>query len=343
MRVDELAYDLPRELIATEPPAQRDGARLLLLSRKAQSIEHSQVRSLPSLLPRDTVMVVNDTKVIKARLHGKKPTGGAVEIFLLRPLNAEARRWTAFGRASKALQPGTRIALLHGHVLTVTDKDPADGVLTVEFAPDVSPWAVIDACGEIPLPPYMDRAPTEQDQDRYQCVFAKHPGAVAAPTAGLHLSEQILDEMQRIDGFTQLSVTLHVGAGTFQPVSVDNLDDHPMHSEHYEISAATAAVLQDAKARGRPVFAVGTTVVRALESWALGVGALSGETRLLLQPGSPFCVVDWLLTNFHLPRSTLLALVMAFADKSLIKRAYETAVAERYRFFSYGDAMLIRP
>ncbi len=343
MRVDELDYDLPKELIATHPPAERDGARLLLVDRKDGTLEHHAVRSLPDLLPQNALLVVNNTKVIRARLRGKKhTTGGSVEIFLLRSVSEDARQWTAFGRASKALQPGTEIVLSAKHRITVVAKDPADGVLTVAFDQDVSPWDVMQECGEVPLPPYMDRAPTSDDEDRYQTVFAQKLGAVAAPTAGLHLTERILEELQSKKNIRRVDVTLHVGAGTFQPVSVDDLNQHPMHSEYYEIPAQSAELIVAAKKNGQSIVAIGTTVVRALESWRLGDGNMSGETRLLLQPGSHFRVVDSLLTNFHLPRSTLLALVMAFAEKDLIKRAYKTAVSERYRFFSYGDAMLIR-
>lgn len=342
MLVEELVYDLPKELIAKSPPEERDGARMLLVNRAEQSLMHSAVRQLADFIAPGTVMVVNNTKVLRARLRGKKqPSNGAVELFLLRVLSDDARRWTAFGRASKALKPGTIVRLNDRHSVTVIEKNPSDGVLTVEFASDVSPWAVIEECGEVPLPPYMERAPDAQDESRYQTVFAEKLGAVAAPTAGLHVTERILADLQR-KHVRPIAVTLHVGAGTFQPVAVDDLDKHPMHSEYYELTDEVAQTIVQAKREGRPIFAVGTTVVRALESWALGEGPQSGETRLLLQPGSSFRVVDLMLTNFHLPRSTLLALVMAFAGKSLTRRAYELAVAERYRFFSYGDAMLIR-
>lgn len=338
LKVELLDYELPRELIAAEPPAERDGARMMVLDRAHEIIEHDSVRHLAERLAPGSLVVVNDTKVINARLHGTKPTGGSVEIFLLRVLSADARRWTAFGRASKPIRPELVVKVSDALSIRVASKDP-QGVLEVELLCD-EPWSAIEAYGEIPLPPYMERAPKPEDRERYQCVFAANPGAVAAPTAGLHLSERILSafEAKRIE---RVAVTLHVGAGTFQPVTASDLDEHKMHSEWYSIPAHTADRVLAAKREGRPVVTIGTTATRALESWSLDAGARSGDTSLLIQPGYRFRVIDRLLTNFHLPRSTLLALVMAFAGESFVRRAYEEAVRERYRFFSYGDAMLL--
>ncbi len=338
MNVDRLDYELPRELIASEPPAERDGARMMVLDRAHEIITHDRVLSLSELLPRDALVVVNDTKVINARLHGTKPTGGAVEVFLLRALEPSARRWTAFGRSSKPVRPELVVKVSDALSVRVLSKD-SQGVLEVELLCE-EPWGALEKFGEVPLPPYMERAPKPEDRERYQCVFAANPGAVAAPTAGLHLSERVLAAMDA-RGIERCTVTLHVGAGTFQPVTAADLDAHVMHSEWYSIPDRTAERVLDAKRTGRPVVAIGTTVTRTLESWSLDARARCGDTALLIQPGYRFAVVDRLLTNFHLPKSTLIALVMAFAGESFTRRAYLEAVRERYRFFSYGDAMLI--
>lgn len=337
MRTDELDYDLPPDLIATAPLAERDASRLLVVDRATGALEHDAVRALPARLPPGALLVVNDTRVIPARLHGTKATGGRCEVFLVRPRDADARAWTAMGRASKPLRPGTVVAVAPGFDVVV-DAKQADGLLAVSLRCD-DPWRAIEAHGEVPLPPYLRRAPCAEDRERYQTVYAAHPGAVAALTAGLHLTAALLDALAA-RGIARAAVTLHVGPGTFAPVTADDLDAHPMHEEHYEVPDATADAVLAARREGRPVVAVGTTVVRALESWALD-GPRRGATRLLIQPGYAFRAVDALLTNFHLPRSTLLALVMAFAGADLARRAYGAAIAERYRFYSYGDAMLI--
>jgi S-adenosylmethionine:tRNA ribosyltransferase-isomerase len=339
MKLDELDYDLPRELIAHEPPAERDGARMMVLDRARESIEHDRVRSLAERLTPGSLVVVNDTRVINARLRAKKETGGAVEVFLLRPLDAEARRWSAFGRASKPIREGLHLRVSDDlHLRVVARRE--QGVIEVELDCD-EPWSAIERDGEVPLPPYMERAPSVEDKTRYQTVYASRPGAVAAPTAGLHLSERVLADLDA-HKIERCAVTLHVGAGTFQPVTAEDLDQHVMHSEWYEVSESVASRIREAKRSGRPVVAIGTTVVRTLESWALGARPLVGDTSLLIQRGFRFTVVDQLFTNFHLPRSTLIALVMAFAGEALTRRAYVEAVRERYRFFSYGDAMLIQ-
>ncbi len=337
MRLDALDYELPEELIASTPPPERDGGRLMVVNRRTGEITHARVRDLARYVPDGAALVVNDTRVIPARLYGHRETGGKVELLLVRALDATAKRWKAMGRASKALRPDTMVRIANDLTVQVESRDE-EGMLTLTLETD-DPWGAIDRHGQVPLPPYMRRAPETFDRDRYQTVFARNPGAVAAPTAGLHLTESILAELGA-KGVTRESVTLHVGPGTFLPVTVEDLDQHPMHAEWYDIPARTAEVVRGAKHSGRPVVAVGTTVVRTLESWG-EEGDLQGDTRLLIQPGYAFRVVDRLLTNFHLPRSTLLALVMAFAGEETTRRAYREAVAERYRFFSYGDAMFI--
>jgi S-adenosylmethionine:tRNA ribosyltransferase-isomerase len=337
MKLDALDYELPEELIAATPPPERDGGRMMVVNRRTGAITHAGVRDLARYVPDRAALVVNDTRVIPARLYGHRETGGKVELLLVRALDATATRWKAMGRASKPLRPGTTVRIANDLTVRVESRDE-EAMLTLALETD-DPWGAIDRHGQVPLPPYMRRAPEVFDRERYQTVFARNPGAVAAPTAGLHLTEAILADLEA-KGVARASVTLHVGPGTFLPVTVDDLDQHPMHAEWYDIPARSAEIVRGAKQSGGAVVAVGTTVVRTLESWG-GDGALQGDTRLLIQPGSTFRVVDRLLTNFHLPRSTLLALVMAFAGEELTRRAYREAVAERYRFFSYGDAMFI--
>jgi S-adenosylmethionine:tRNA ribosyltransferase-isomerase len=340
VRTADLHYDLPGELIAAEPPPERDGGRLLVQDRATGALTHRSILDLPALLAPGALLVVNDTRVIPARLIGHKPSGGRAEVFLLRPLDSDARRWRALGRASKPIRPGTTVAIADGFDARIDARSDGGALEVTLLAED--PWASIERHGQVPLPPYIARAPRPEDRARYQTVFAARPGAVAAPTAGLHLSDALLAALAA-RGVERAAVTLHVGAGTFAPVTVDDLDVHPMHSETYAIPDDTAAAVLRARREGRPVVAVGTTVVRTLETWGAAPGTpLRGETALLIQPGYAFRVVDQLLTNFHLPRSTLLALVMAFAGVEPVRRAYTAAVAERYRFFSYGDAMLLR-
>ncbi|AGP34894.1 tRNA preQ1(34) S-adenosylmethionine ribosyltransferase-isomerase QueA [Sorangium cellulosum] len=369
MRCELLDYELPEALIASRPPEERDGARLLLVDRgrEAGEVEHAAIRDLDRYIERGALVVVNDTKVVPARLFGKKRgTGGQVELFLLHRLDeapdgeegtagqprdgaARPERWRAMGRASKPIRPGAWLDLERDGALVAEVLERADdGVLTVRLSSPagLSVAAAIDAYGHVPLPPYLGRGDDASDRERYQTIFARVPGAVAAPTAGLHLSPGLVERL-RANGVEIASVTLHVGLGTFQPVTVDDLDQHPMHAEVYSVPEATAGAVAATRERGAPVVAIGTTVVRALESAADPareglVRAQSGETRLLIQPGYRFRVVDGLLTNFHLPRSTLLALVFAFAGRERALLAYRAAIEARYRFYSYGDAMLIR-
>jgi S-adenosylmethionine:tRNA ribosyltransferase-isomerase len=348
MRVERFAYDLPAELIAQEPSADREGARLLVVPREHDaSFVHTKVAELAQYIPSAALVVLNDTKVIRARVIGtKEGTGGRAEVFLVRKVDEDGKsqRWHAMARASKTLRPGARV-LKDALVIEVEGKSE-EGLFIVRITARTG--SVDDAlatAGQVPLPPYIKRDAHASDEERYQTVFAKSPGAVAAPTAGLHLTHALLARLEA-KGCEIATCTLHVGLGTFQPVVVDDLDDHAMHAEYFEIPRALATAVAKARQRDAPVVAIGTTVVRALESAADRdrpghVRPCAEETRLLVQPGYSFAVVDRLLTNFHLPRSTLLALVCAFAGTERVLDAYRAAVAERYRFFSYGDAMLL--
>jgi S-adenosylmethionine:tRNA ribosyltransferase-isomerase len=370
MRVDAFHYELPPELIAQRPAEDRERARLMVLGAGGAELQHRRIHELPELLPAGALVVVNDTRVIPARLLGRKrETGGRVEVLLVRrtgvrelevaPGDVRATQvWRALGKASKPLKFGADVEVPpRGRpddergpaavVVRLLGRAEDDGLLEVAvWSASGEPIdAAIRACGHVPLPPYIKREDEAGDADRYQTVYARHDGAVAAPTAGLHLTNALLGRLA-VRGCEVASVTLHVGLGTFQPVTVEDLDQHPMHSEHYVVSQSTADAIAHARARGAPVVAVGTTTVRALESAADPgrpghVTASSGETRLLVQPGYDWRVVDGLLTNFHLPRSTLLAMVSAFGGTERVLAAYRAAVAGGYRFFSYGDAMFL--
>lgn len=356
MRTTDFHYDLPAGLIAQQPAPQRDGSRLLVLSRKTGKIEHRQFSELVDFLLPGDVLVLNNSRVIPARLHGKNPkTGGQFEILLLEE-NA-VNDWWAMMRPGKRARPGTSIRLLdksgvatdfYAEVLDFN----AEGHRHLRFLGTKNIFDELEALGEMPLPPYIERyGETAADKERYQTVFSLPAGSVAAPTAGLHFTPEILEKI-RARGVTVCFVTLHVGAGTFLPVKVENIADHKMHAERFEIGGATVSAVNDAKKSGRRVIAVGTTATRALEAVArLNAGKLNihaGKTDIFLFPPAKFQIVDALLTNFHLPESTLLMLVSAFAapgekdcGRGLVLRAYAEAVRERYRFFSYGDAMLI--
>jgi S-adenosylmethionine:tRNA ribosyltransferase-isomerase len=367
MRVDAFQYELPPELIAQHPPEARELARLLELPREGGAPEHRRVDVLPERIPSGALVVVNDTRVIPARLLGRKrETGGRVEVMLVRRTGVReietapgqpraVEVWRALGKASKPLRFGADIEVLHrgldagpaSLMVRLLGRADDDGLLEVGlWSASGEPVAdLIRACGHVPLPPYIKREDRPDDADRYQTVYARHDGAVAAPTAGLHITNAMLGRLA-VRGCEVASVTLHVGLGTFQPVTAEDLDQHPMHAETYSVSQSTAEAIAAARARDAPVVAIGTTTVRALESAADPsrpghVRATSGETRLLVQPGYEWRAVDGLLTNFHLPRSTLLALVCAFGGTERVLLAYELAVRERYRFFSYGDAMLL--
>lgn len=343
MRISDLDYDLPEGLIAQQPLAERDASRLLLVDVESEHIDARRFSELPSLLP-PSLFVFNDTRVFPARLTGHKATGGKVELLLLRKRVEGDHRWLAMGRSSKGLREGMALSLCEGRLDARIVRVLEHGQIEVELRADGDVDALIEEAGDVPLPPYIRRASEDADRDRYQTVYARKPGAVAAPTAGLHFTEDTLAAL-RDAGHEIAYVTLHVGPGTFRPVQADHLDDHDMHEEAYEVPVATAAAIERARAEGRPVVAVGTTVVRTLEAAAGPDGRPAsgfGETRLFIRPPYEFRIVDHMVTNFHLPRSTLLALVMAFAGIELTRRAYERAISERFRFYSYGDAMLIR-
>jgi len=344
MQLEQLDYDLPEDLIAQAPPELRDGARLLVMQRGGGDIEDGRVARLVDYLPGNSLVVLNDTKVIPARLHGHKKTGGKVELLLVEQLEEKVgvQRWRVMGRASKGLRAGMEISFAGG-LEAVVDATLGNGFAEVSLAAETGVKAAVNAVGEMPLPPYIRRSAGVEDRERYQTVFAAREGAVAAPTAGLHLTEAMLEEMSNA-GHETARVTLHVGPGTFLPVKVSSLDGHEMHEERYAIQEDAAHQINEARREGRPIVAVGTTVVRTLESSAGPEGIVAGQerTRLFIRPPYEFQAVDGLLTNFHLPRSTLLALVMAFGGEDPVRRAYSHAVDARYRFFSYGDAMFLR-
>jgi S-adenosylmethionine:tRNA ribosyltransferase-isomerase len=342
LRLADFDFALPPELIAQHPAAERSGSRLL--DATGPVAQDRRFRDLPALLREGDLLVVNDTRVVKARLLGTKGSGGAVEALVER-VEPGGVVWAQV-RASKSPKPGStiRFGAGEGFEAEVRGRGGADGSLfELRFPGD--PFELLERHGHVPLPPYIDRADAEADAGRYQTVFAAQPGAVAAPTASLHFDAAVLAELEA-RGIERCTVTLHVGAGTFQPVRSDVIAEHVMHSERYTVGAEAVAAIARARQRGGRIVAAGTTSLRALESAALaGAGdalePASGETRLFVTPGFRFRVVDLLLTNFHLPRSTLLMLVSAFAGHERVLALYRHAVAERYRFFSYGDAMLL--
>ena len=349
MRTDQLDYDLPDALIARRPAAARDDARLLVVL--SDGVKHHSIQQWPDLLAPGSLVVLNDTRVLPARLVGNRAkTGGRAELLLLRPVSGRAtpsdqqvQTWTALGRANRGLRPGNVIEI--GSVTVQVRSRTEDGLLTVTVHAEQGVRAALETHGGMPIPPYLRREDDELDRQRYQTVYAARDGSVAAPTAGLHLTPELLEGLEG-RGVRISRLTLHVGLGTFQPVTVADLDEHPMHSEQYRIGSQLASAIEATRASGGRVIAVGTTVVRALESAASAqqpglVVPGAGETRLLIQPGYQFRVVDGLLTNFHQPRSTLLALVAAFVGRRRLRAAYRTAVARGYRFLSYGDAMWI--
>jgi S-adenosylmethionine:tRNA ribosyltransferase-isomerase len=337
LSIDEFDYELLPELIAQHPSAPRSASRLLCV--RGGSISDARFSDLPRLLEPGDLLVLNDTKVIKARLFGKKETGGHIEVLIERLLpGGEALAQLHAGRAAKA---GSTLRLSGGLEARVLGR--TGEFYHLRFPEGASVLELLERHGSVPLPPYITHAPEAEDERRYQTVYARSAGAVAAPTAGLHFDEPLFAALER-RGVMRAYVTLHVGAGTFQPVREKNLAEHRMHSERYEIPAQTVAAIATAKERGGKVIAVGTTTVRCLEASAAAHGAVTAEqaeTDLFITPGFEFRVVDRLITNFHLPKSTLLVLVSAFAGIDSIRRAYAHAIEKRYRFYSYGDAMLV--
>jgi S-adenosylmethionine:tRNA ribosyltransferase-isomerase len=335
-RLSDFDYELPSELIAQTPAIARTASRLLHVA--GAKLRDRTFADLPELLAPGDLLVFNDTKVIRSRVHGRKNTGGKVELLLER-IVADDEAWMQLS-ASHPPRAGSSLMLDGGARATVIERNGR--FFRLRIAADVPLPAYLDRHGEVPLPPYIARAPQAEDSERYQTVYARHPGAVAAPTAGLHFDLPMLERL-RERGVAFAYVTLHVGAGTFQPVEVEDLAQHRMHSERFDIPSATVAAVAATHAAGRDVIAVGTTSLRALESAATpgGLRAGAAETELFVTPGFRFRIVDRLLTNFHLPRSTLLMLVSAFAGYAPIRAAYAHAIRERYRFYSYGDAMLV--
>lgn len=340
MRRSDFQYDLPEDLIAQYPSAERSASRLLHVGA---GFEDRRIVDLPDLLAPGDLIVFNDTRVIPARLFGRKSTGGRVEVFVERVLGAQ--EFLAQLGVSKTPKAGGIIEIGDDR-LTVLGRD--DDLFHLRYDGTDGVMAFLERAGRLPLPPYIEHAPDSADAERYQTVFARQPGAVAAPTAGLHFDRKLLDALAT-RGVETATLTLHVGAGTFQPVRVDDLSEHRMHGERYALDAQLCAQIDALRARAGQLIAVGTTVTRALESAAAAQdrdGTLlptSGETHLFITPGYRFRIVDRLLTNFHLPESTLLMLVSAYGGYERMMAAYRHAVAQRYRFFSYGDAMLIEP
>lgn len=335
MKRSDFTYHLPPELIASHPVTPRSASRLLHVA--AGGLHDLAIRDLPALLRSGDLIVFNDTKVIKARLLGSKPTGGRAEVLVERVLNDQ--EVLAQLGVSKKPQVGGEIIVADGR-FTLLGRE--DDLFHLQWHGPGTVWELMERAGALPLPPYIERTPDAEDETRYQTVFADKPGAVAAPTASLHFDEALLAALAA-RGVASAKVTLHVGAGTFQPLRVENLEEHVMHAERYEVPAATAAAIAATRAQGGRVLAVGTTVARALESAFADGGTASGDTRLFITPGYRFRAVDLLLTNTHLPESTLLMLVCAFGGYERLMAAYRHAVSQRYRFFSYGDAMLIEP
>lgn len=340
MRVEEFNYELPKELIAQTPYDKRDEARLMVLDRTAQTIEHKIFRDVIDYLEPGDCLVINDTKVIPARLYGKKDTGANVEFLLLKRL--EGDEWEAMVRPGNKLKPGSKVefgdGLLKAEVLEVMP----GGNRRVKFEYNGIFNEILDQIGLMPLPPYI----TEKlkDKSKYQTVYAKYEGSAAAPTAGLHFTEELLEKV-KAKGVEIAKVTLHVGIGTFRPVKVENVEEHSMHSEHFYIKKEEAEKINKAKETGHKVIAVGTTSCRVLESVADENGKvkeIEADTNIFIYPGYKFKCIDSLITNFHLPESTLIMLVSSLAGKDFIMKAYEEAVKEKYKFFSFGDAMIIK-
>lgn len=341
MDVKDFHYELPERLIAQDPIADRSGSRLMILDKKTGAIRHQIFRDILDELNPEDCLVINNTKVIPARLYGvKEDSGAAIEVLLLK--RGENDVWETLVRPGKKCRAGTRIIFgegrLRGEVLEVVE----DGNRRIRFEYEGIFEEVLDALGEMPLPPYITHK--LQDKDRYQTVYAKYEGSAAAPTAGLHFTKELLAKI-RAKGVEIAEVTLHVGLGTFRPVKADKIEDHHMHSEVYQIDRTAADIINRTKARGGRVICVGTTSCRTIESAALPDGtvpATSGSTEIFIYPGYKFKVLDALITNFHLPESTLIMLVSALAGREHVLFAYEEAVREEYRFFSFGDAMFIR-
>ena len=344
MKTSDFDYALPPDLIAQQPLAQRDAARMLVLDRARSTMQHRSFTDLPACLRAGDLLVLNDTKVIPARLLGRKPSGGQIELLLVEELSP--LRWLALAKPVKRLREGMEIVLAENpkslRALVEAKRDA--GEVVVRFSGTEDLMSDLDRLGHTPLPPYI-RGGVDQpvDRERYQTIFAQRAGAIAAPTAGLHFTQRTFEELAR-RSVTVQRLTLHVGLGTFKPVTAEDIEQHNMHTERFDIPPDTAQAVNAAKRDGRRVVCVGTTTLRALESVGDDTGQVRagpGETNIFIHPPYKFRVADALLTNFHLPRSTLLMLVCAFASREMALRAYEEAIRQRYRFYSYGDCMLI--
>ena len=338
MQRSDFSFNLPDELIAQQPAAERNASRLLYLDPVSQQFEDKNFTDFVTLVNKNDLLVFNNTRVIPARLIARKATGGKVEILIERVINQH--EVLANVRASKSPKSGSKIVLENGVEIEMIERQGA--LFRLRFPEAENAMKVIDEVGHMPLPPYISRQDNPMDQERYQTVYASKLGAVAAPTAGLHFDAHLLEQLKQ-QGIETAEVTLHVGAGTYQPVRTDDIRDHEMHSEYLEVSDETVAAIKATKTRGGRVVAIGTTSVRSLETAAQEgeLRAFAGETDIFIYPGYQFKVVDAILTNFHLSESTLLMLVSAFAGREFILEAYQHAVDERYRFFSYGDAMFV--
>jgi len=340
------SYELPEELIADRPASPRDASRMMVLDRQTATFEHRVFSSLPDLLPADSILVVNNSKVIPARLPGQRVTGGAIEVLLVR--EKQPGRWLCKVKNSARIKPGEVLLLCEGALTAELEDKNSDGDCTLRFSEAENLMGILEKVGYAPLPPYIHKVREKEiqrseDLENYQTVFARDYGAIAAPTAGLHFTASVLEKI-RNRGIEILAVTLHVGAGTFESVRVEDIRQHTMHEEQYFIPEAVAEQLNRARREGRTITAVGTTATRTLESaWKNGqFAAGGGNTRIFIYPPYTFRGIDQLLTNFHLPESTLLMMVSALAGRELILKAYQEAIRNRYRFFSYGDCMLIR-
>ena len=340
LKTSDFDFDLPAKLIAQRPLPRRDESRMMVVDRKRGSIEHRQFRDLAEIIPSGDALVLNRTRVVRARLLGTRDSGAPAEILLLKPLGAD--RYEAMVSPGGKLKPGRHVSIAPGfsaEILEVTDRRTR----IVKLLGDEPLDALIERHGHVPLPPYIDRPDASDDTERYQTVYAREAGSVAAPTAGLHFTPELLGALRQ-RGVRQVEILLHVGAGTFKPVEVEDPAAHVMHEERFEVGEEAAAAITAVRRDGGSVWAVGTTSVRTLESIADETGkiaAASGDTTIFIRPGYRFRAVDHLITNFHLPRSTLIMLVAAFAGYELTMAAYREAIAERYRFYSYGDAMAI--
>lgn len=339
MKTSDFVYDLPEELIAQTPLERRDGSRLLVLDKDTGALEHHFFYDLPEYLRPGDCLVLNDSRVIPARLFGVRPSGGAAEVVLLKEL--EGGRWECLTRPGKKMRPGTEVRFGDGELTAVVEEVTDGGNRILRFQYDGIFLEILDRLGQMPLPPYIKTQ--LDDPERYQTVYAREPGSAAAPTAGLHFTPELLDSIRAM-GVEVRFVTLHVGLGTFRPVKAENIEEHEMHSEFCTVPEETAEAIRRTRERGGRVVAVGTTSCRTLESFGRPDGtvqAASGWTDIFIYPGYKFKCVDALVTNFHLPGSTLVMLVSALAGRENILHAYNVAVNERYRFFSFGDAMLI--